>query len=256
MHVTEYGGGSPNAILLLHGQMLGAGIYDALAPRLAQATGLSVLVPDLPGYGRSPLPEDYSMRRVQQGLAHELRARGVESVAIVGYSLGSYLALALALGGTKVAALVLVGPLAGLDGQVREAFRQYATAVRAGGKIGETFAAMTLPDDLAAAHPGLRGRVEARVDAEVDRAALAAELDAIAAMDDLRPRLGEISSPVLVRVGDRDQNTPEPFAREIAAAIPGARLELVPGVGHLYWDEDAEATSASVERFVVEATRR
>ncbi|MFD7455359.1 alpha/beta fold hydrolase [Kitasatospora sp. NPDC059827] len=45
-------------------------------------------------------------------------------------------------------------------------------------------------------------------------------------------RLGEITAPTLVLHGDRDPLLRVASARAIAAAIPGARLRLVPGVGH------------------------
>jgi pimeloyl-ACP methyl ester carboxylesterase len=56
--------------------------------------------------------------------------------------------------------------------------------------------------------------------------------------------------PTLVRVGDADQNVPLAMVKPIADAIPGARLEIVPGCGHLYLAQDAEGTVASVERFL------
>jgi pimeloyl-ACP methyl ester carboxylesterase len=246
LHVTEHGEREAAPVVLLHGQMLGADIFDALVLRLAPRH--RVLVPDLPGHGRSPLPEPYSFARVQEALRDALRARGIESAALVGYSLGAYHALALALAGSPGATrLVLIGPVAGIDAPVRETYRGYAAAVRAGLKAGLPFAELAVPDGLAAARPSLRAEIAARVDA-VDPRTHAAELEAIAALEDLRPRLGAIRVPTVVRVGDLDRNTPEAAAREIVRAIPGARLEVAAGVGHLYLEQDAEGTLASVER--------
>jgi 3-oxoadipate enol-lactonase len=47
------------------------------------------------------------------------------------------------------------------------------------------------------------------------------------------PRLGAIRVPTTVLVGDRDNPSSVPFAKRIAAAVPGARLVNVPGADHL-----------------------
>jgi pimeloyl-ACP methyl ester carboxylesterase len=56
---------------------------------------------------------------------------------------------------------------------------------------------------------------------------------AIMARIDQRPMLGSIRCPTLVVCGDSDALTPPEHSREIAAAIPGARLELVEHCGHM-----------------------
>jgi pimeloyl-ACP methyl ester carboxylesterase len=49
---------------------------------------------------------------------------------------------------------------------------------------------------------------------------------------DITDRLGEISLPVLVAGGTRDQVVPPELVRTTAAGIPGARLLMLPGRGH------------------------
>src|SRR6266542_5435334 len=95
--IRESGDGRSPAVLLLHGQVLDGAIYDALAARLAQR--FRVLVPDLPGYGRTPLLDPYSFAGVRAAIEDELAARSIRSVAVVAYSLGGYHALAMALVG-------------------------------------------------------------------------------------------------------------------------------------------------------------
>ena len=56
--------------------------------------------------------------------------------------------------------------------------------------------------------------------------------EAIIGRIDSRPSLSKIGVQTLVLVGDADQLTPPNLAREIAAAIPGARLVEVPECGH------------------------
>jgi pimeloyl-ACP methyl ester carboxylesterase len=65
---------------------------------------------------------------------------------------------------------------------------------------------------------------------------------------DSRPGLAAIRCPTLMLVGEQDEGTPPEFAREIAAAIPGARLVIVPDSGHLSTIEQPQAvTKALVE---------
>jgi len=59
-----------------------------------------------------------------------------------------------------------------------------------------------------------------------------------------------IPVPTLVRTGTEDQNAPPAWAQAITAAIPGARLESVPGVGHALLSRDAEGTPDAVEGFL------
>ncbi len=52
------------------------------------------------------------------------------------------------------------------------------------------------------------------------------------AAPDLRPQLGRITAPTLVIHGALDPLIPLSFARETAAGIPGARLEVFEDMGH------------------------
>jgi pimeloyl-ACP methyl ester carboxylesterase len=64
-------------------------------------------------------------------------------------------------------------------------------------------------------------------------AALIRQNRAVMARTDARPRLPRVACPTLVLCGEADRLTPPEQSREIAAAVPGARLEIVPGAGHL-----------------------
>ena len=64
------------------------------------------------------------------------------------------------------------------------------------------------------------------------RAGTSRQLLAILATGDRRPLLARIDAPTLVLHGADDPLVPEAAGRDTAAHIPGARLEIVPGVGH------------------------
>jgi len=115
----------------------------------------------------------------------------------------------------------------------REAFRNMAAASKARGLSAITDVAMRrlFAPDFQARHPDLmRDRREAflQTDADVFRAAC----DALAGLD-LRPELGKVRVPVLVLVGEHDEATPQPMSHELAAGLPLAHLEIVPGCAHV-----------------------
>jgi pimeloyl-ACP methyl ester carboxylesterase len=62
--------------------------------------------------------------------------------------------------------------------------------------------------------------------------------------------IGSIATPTLVIVGEHDQPTPPERAREIAAAIPGARLEIVENCGHSSTVEQPEAVTGLIHAFL------
>lgn len=64
------------------------------------------------------------------------------------------------------------------------------------------------------------------------------------AVHDTSARLGEITAPTIVVHGDTDLMLDVANGRAIARAIPGARLEILEGVGHMFWWEQPERSAA------------
>ncbi|MFB4286879.1 alpha/beta fold hydrolase [Nonomuraea sp. ATR24] len=67
---------------------------------------------------------------------------------------------------------------------------------------------------------------------------------------DLRDRLAAIRCPTLVVAGSRDPITPLDTAQEIAAGVPGARLEVFEGSGHFVPDTEGERFFSLLRAFV------
>jgi 3-oxoadipate enol-lactonase len=245
MYVRDDGSG--DAVLLLHGMPSPA---EELSP-LARALSVShrVLLPDLPGYGASERLEPYSMSAAQHAIEAMLRSRGVERVKVVGFSGGAYRALRLALEQRlEVTRVACLAPTPGPSAAEAEGLRQSAAAVRAGVDLGD----MLVQRFLAArnhASAGAAAAVKTWLKAAPPEV-IAAELEALAAEGDLRSAISRLRVPLLLRVGAEDVATPRALSEEIAAAVPGAELEVVPDCGHALLVEDEEATIRSVCAFL------
>jgi pimeloyl-ACP methyl ester carboxylesterase len=70
---------------------------------------------------------------------------------------------------------------------------------------------------------------------------------------DFTDRLGDLAVPTLVVHGESDPVVPVGWARRAAERIPGARLAVLPGVGHLAPREAPGAFNVTVTSFLTEA---
>ena len=99
-----------------------------------------------------------------------------------------------------------------------------------------------------AADPALTGDYLAMV-RRAGAAQLVAQNRAVMARADLRPMLADIHCPTLVMCGEDDRLTPPEHSREIAAAVPGAELVMLPTCGHLLTWEQPAAVNAALQRW-------
>jgi pimeloyl-ACP methyl ester carboxylesterase len=87
--------------------------------------------------------------------------------------------------------------------------------------------------------------------ADTGSAAFIRQQTAIMHRPDSRPGLSTINCPTLVAVGADDTLTPPDRAAEIAAAIPGAKLSVVPDCGHLATLEQPAALARALFEFLL-----
>ncbi len=67
---------------------------------------------------------------------------------------------------------------------------------------------------------------------------------------DLRDVLPRIDVPTLLLYGDEDVRAPMNVAEDLHAAIPGSRLVVIPGVGHMSNVEAGARFNAEVRTFL------
>jgi pimeloyl-ACP methyl ester carboxylesterase len=178
--------------------------------------------------------------------ARAIAAVRQEPFAVCGLSMGGYVALEV----MRQAAPGQVTRLALMDTSARPDTPEQARRRRGLLGLARTgqFRGVTprlLPQLIHPRHLDgpLAGEVTAMAE-RVGRDAFLRQQEAILARPDSRPDLPRIGVPTLVACGAEDALTPPALSEEMAAAIPGARLALLPGCGHLPPMEDPQATSA------------
>lgn len=250
LHMLDAGEGSP--VVLLHGTAAPASYFEPLVKRLARSC--RVLVPDMPGYGRSaPCSAGASLEETHASLEAALLERGVARAVLVGSSLGGYRALALALRKRiDVTGLVLLGAFASLDPAHRNALAAMADTVAPladlrAPSLRQQIASLMFSPEYARTHPEAFARAESWLDS-TRPGPLADEVRATSRCEDLRPGLPTLSIPVLCRVGELDAATPLAYSQAIVEGVSGARLEVVPRAGHALLIEDEAATLEAIGR--------
>src|SRR5690606_34902042 len=166
---------------------------------------------------------------------HLLDELEIERADVVGLSFGGQQALHLALAHPdRVSRLVLADTSArfGADGTDAEAWkRQRLDPLDAGMTPAEM--APTVVDAITA--PGFGGRERDRTIAAFARITADGLRAAVECLPthDVAARLGEITAPALVIVGELDEETPVEYAEALAEGISDAELRVIDGAGHL-----------------------
>lgn len=170
-------------------------------------------------------------------------------IAVLGLSMGGYVALeimrqAVQHATGRVTHLCLMDTSARADTPEQTRRRRGLLALSESGQFRGVTPRL-LPQLLAPAHLGtpLGAEVMAMAD-RVGRPAFHRQQRAIMHRVDSRPDLPFITVPTLVAVGAQDTLTPPHLAEEMAGLIPGARLAVIPGCGHLPPMEDPAAVTA------------
>ena len=92
--------------------------------------------------------------------------------------------------------------------------------------------------------------IQVRMGLQIGAEGFVRQQNAIIGRADSRPDLPAIHIPTLVLVGDRDPLTPPIRAREIASALPGAHLVIIPDCGHASTLEQPQAVNAALEKWL------
>ncbi|WP_230785317.1 alpha/beta fold hydrolase [Aurantimonas coralicida] len=187
-------------------------------------------------------------------MAERLLADAPESFALCGLSMGGYVALeVLRLAPERVLAAVLMATSHRADTPEQTAMRHQLIATAR--DEGIEAVARVLCERLAApvtASATLRERI-VQMAAAIGVEGFVRQQQAIIDRPDQSDRLSTIEVPVTIVAGEADAIIPPERAREMAAAIPGARLEMLPATGHMVTMERPGRTSEILRRSLAEA---
>lgn len=247
--------GAPPAILL-------AGLSDGLAPVDDDATrallsevpvpmvrfhGLAVSYPD-------PLPTAVSTRTLASDVALALADIVREPAVVVAHSLGAMVAQHFAADHPElVAALVLSATMATADDPLRSTLSRWDGWLRAG-EVGR-FARDALVRSFTGPERERRLRLqddEPPPSPPPARISRHLALSRACATHDARDRLHAITAPTLVLAGEEDEIMAPSNSAELATAIPGARLEVLAGVGHAFPEQVPQRFEELVTAFLDE----
>lgn len=244
--------GEGPAVLFVHGYPLDRTMW---AHQLAHLDGCQRIAVDLRGFGLSDAPDlGYSLPTYADDLAALLDALQVDDVVLCGLSMGGYVAFEfLRRYRERVRGLVLMDTRAEADSpDMRRARDQQIALARDQGAaaIAESMVARLLSPDTLRRNPMLVEQVRAMMVATP----VPGIVGALAAMRD-RPDsstlLGSLGGlPTLVLVGEQDQMTPPSVHEAMVAAIPEAKLAVIPGAGHLPPLEMPEAVTHVLAGFL------
>jgi pimeloyl-ACP methyl ester carboxylesterase len=231
LRLERHGEGEP-ALVYLHsifGEVGALPFFDQLA-----ASGLTVVAPELPGFGASDaLPGPLRIEDVVFHLRRLLDVLGLEHPVLVGASLGGWLAAETAVWFPgRVRALVLMDAF-GLRVEGAPAFDVF------GSTHHELWAAAVADGDLLRHLGPVLGESNDGPDAV--RLHLFRSMEASARIGwnpyfhdpKLGARLGALGAPALVVWGGADGVLPLAHGEAYAGSLPRARLEVVPGCGHV-----------------------
>lgn len=255
-HVQQMGDGAGPVALLLHGTGAATHSWRDVMPLLAR--DYTVVAPDLPGHG-------FTQGRPQGGLTLVAMARAVDELlralgqvpaVVVGHSAGAAIALQLVHGrGDGVPVVGLNPALMPFPGLAAQLFPSLARMLFVNPLVPRMLAGIArLPGEP---ERFLRRATGSALDAQGLRcyAALlgnaghcggAMEMMASWDLDALSRTLPAITAPVQLVHARGDVAVPLASVEKAAALLPHARLEVLPGLGHLAHEERPDLAAALI----------
>ncbi|WP_291774835.1 alpha/beta fold hydrolase [Castellaniella sp.] len=241
--------GQGQGVVLFHSMLADhasfSGVFEPLS-RSHKVTSVS-----LPGFGVSD-PVRGELEVVADHLAAALGScdLGVRPV-FIGNGYGAFLAIVLAMRHPHLAdKLVLVGCGTAFSESGRAAFVQMRSKAKTQGlsAVADIAMARLFSGDFREKHPDVLAQCREHFlamspDTFDDACQSLATLD-------LGNHLHKVVVPVLVVVGEGDEATPPVMARQLVAALPNARLHVLPGCAHVPQLQDPQSFLAAIREFV------
>ena len=243
-HLFEAGSASAPALLYLHGTHLG-NLWLEYHDLLARA--FHIFAPDIPGFGLTERPD--WMRDMSDYILYFrdlLNALDLEQVYAVGHSLGGWMAAEIAVWYPERVGKLVLSNAAGIRVKGSPIADLFAMNPQ------ETLAVCF--DNLAAALPLMPAEMNADyfVHMYKERTTLASLAWNPHFDPKLARRLQSITCPTLIIWGENDRLIPAVYGNTFQSLIPGSRLVLLKGTGHMPMFEMADAWAQHISSFLQE----
>lgn len=230
----EFGDSALPPLIAVHGLYADSSMFADLGPRLGDH--FHVIAPDALGHGRSARPTSFALADQGDMLVGLAAALGYPQTALLGISMGSYLATRAAIDHpSAISSLALI---------VGKAHGTTSSSVAYAQRMGLDLSTAT-PEEIPVLMAGAlwspatpqarRDQILATfpADAIILTADEKARIDASLAGFDFRPELSAITARTLVISGHDDGLNPPEAGKELADGIRGARFEVYADCGHM-----------------------
>lgn len=246
IHYYAMGPESGSPLVLIHGLGARAEDWAQLAPYFARA-GYRVYLPDLPGYGESDMPVNfsYSIADQAQVVTGFLDTLGLKQVDLGGWSMGGWIVQVVALHHPERVNRLILFDSAGI--YARPEWNTALFTPTSANQIAQ-LNALLMPNP-----PSIPGFVAAdilrlsRSHGWVIQRALASMLTG---RDTTDSQLPQLRMPVLIVWGGLDRITPLAQALKIHASVPQSQLDVIQGCGHLAPSQCAPAIAPTALQFL------
>ncbi len=240
--------------VLLHAFPIGANLWE---PQMRSVPpGWRLITPDLRGFGGSTELDsvsNLSMSDYAEDVRDLLNELGIERAVIGGASMGGYAAMAfLQLSADRVDGLVLANTRAGVDSPEARANRRSMLALvdREGASgVAREMMPKLLGPSTRETNPDIEAFVR-RLIKQQSPAAIRGAIHRMMHRSDSTALLAATTVPALVVTGEEDELIPIDESRNMAAALKGASLHIIPKAGHLANLEQPDVFNAALTTFL------
>ena len=247
----EFGVSESTPLILLHGYPLDHTIWLALLPYLKKQT--RVILPDLRGHGRSPVPQGvYTMQEMAEDVLALMDMLGIEKAVLGGHSMGGYVALAFARAfPERLAGFALIASHAYADSEEKRNSR-LQTAQQAQ-ETGTTTQALADMPALLSDQPQVREKMQTLIK-QAHPLGVMGVLRGMAQRPESLDVLKALTIPTLIIAGVNDKFIPIETARQMAAHLPQPWLEEMSDCGHMPMLEQTHKTAGFLRQLLDQIT--
>ena len=251
---TDTGGDGP-VVMFSHGLLFSTEMFD---DQVAHLKGkYRCIAYDHRGQGQSGASQSgYDMNTLTDDAAALLAALKVDKCHFVGLSMGGFVALRMALNHPeRVMSISVLDSSADAEPQENHGkykmlnfiLRWFGPKPVVGSIMPIMFGQSFLKDP---ARKQLRDRWRRFLGQVADKKAMSKAVDGVIAREAVYERLGEITVPTLIVVGDEDTATVPAKSERMHKAIEGSEFQIIPNGGHVSTIDAPDAVNAALSDFL------